>query len=606
MNIPELEAKALWVRRKVLEMAVAADSGHVSTAMSQTEILVALYYGGILRHDPSNPKWEDRDVFLLSKGQGGIGLYPVLADRGYFPVSDLDNFCGPGSHIGVHAEWHCPGIEMISGSLGHGLPVATGIAQAMKTDGKDSLVFCLVGDGELHEGSNWEALMSAAQLKLGNLIVIVDRNGQNTIGRTRPPFELPKDGPNLDPLRDKFEAFGCTVYGTNGNDFTDLKHALPVREHRLHSDRPFVLIANTVKGKGLSVMEDKRDWHYRCPRGAEVIQCVKDLTTSDAWPPATWAPKPAHQVGAQVKHGVAMRDRYFDALYEHFKADKNCVLITADNGWPGIDKFAALKGQFYQVGIAEQQMVGMAAGLALRGRKVWCYAIAPFVTTRVHEFLKLDACAMNLPIHMIGVGAGFAYDIMSTTHHLVEDIAIMRVLPNMTVYSPADGPTAEFVANEQVFSRGPSYARLDRGGVPDICELGSFDKDRGFRTTYYRSNAPLTIVSTGYMTHTAMKVAEQIEASVIDVFRLKPLDPAFECNVTGCLQLVTLEEHQINGGLGSIVVERMNDIGLNTKVLRLAVPDRFSFELGGREEIHKACGLDVDSVVKRIKEWKPS
>ena len=605
MNIKELEDKALWVRRKVLEMAVAADSGHVSTAMSQTEILVALYYGGILRHDPKNPKWEDRDIFILSKGQGGIGLYPILADRGYFPLSDLDNFCGKGSKIGVHAESHCPGVEILSGSLGHGLPIATGIAQAFKADGKDNLVFCLVGDGELHEGSNWEALMSASQLKLGNLILIVDRNGQNTIGRTRGtkdvPMNSPKDGPALGPLGAKLEAFGFPTWEVDGHSSQLIVRTLDFARKYHEEDVPKALICNTVKGKGLSVMEDKRDWHYRAPRGVEIQQCQNDLGLGCDL--LEDLPKPA-----QAKHGVAMRDRYFDALYEHFKADKNCVLITADNGWPGIDKFAALKNQFFQVGIAEQQMVGMAAGLALQGRKVWCYAIAPFVTTRVHEFLKLDACAMNLPIHMVGVGAGFAYDIMSTTHHTVEDITIMRVLPNMTVYSPSDGYVAAAVADFQAALPGPSYVRLDRGGLPDLHLQGD----------YYGSGVSvlepgtdflnISIISTGMMCATALKVSEVLGgAQVLDVHRLKPLNTQLLLTLLAeADRVVTLEEHQLNGGLGSIVAEAFVDYGASRlmPLLRIGVPDRFSFELGGREEIHKAIGLDVDSVVRRIKEWK--
>ncbi len=516
----------------------------------------------------------------------------------------------------MHAEWHCPGVEMLSGSLGHGLPVATGIAAAFKADKKDNLVYCMVGDGELHEGSNWEALLTAAHLKLSNLVVIVDRNGQNTIGRTREGgdyLSTTKDGPGLDPLRDKFEAFGCQVRVVDGHDLVNILTELYDAKEDCYRERPLVIIANTLKGKGLSCMENLRDFHYRVPRGAELVRCLEDLKMDVA--PEAWAAKPA-PAGAQTVHAVAMRDRFFDALYPHFQRDKSFVLISADNGWPGIDRFAALPGQFYQVGIAEQQMVGMAAGLAMQGRTVFCYAIAPFVTTRVHEFIKLDVCAMNLPIVMLGVGAGFAYSIMSTTHHCVEDVSIMRVLPNLRIWSPSDGVSAKAVANLIATRPGPGYVRLDRGGVPDLYE--KFDGE-GWEPhmpglfndglLQPRDGSELAIISTGYMVHRALEVADKLDGpAVYDVLQIKPFHPDFykllaHDEITA---VVTLEEHQLAGGLGSIIAEHLADRGIGLPLLRIGVPDVFSFDLGGRDAIWERHGFDTPSLVKRISEWRES
>lgn len=264
----KLEARVKWVRLKVLEMAAKANSGHITTAFSQTELLVALYYGGILRYDPKNPKWEDRDRFILSKGQGGIGLYPILADVGYFPLSELDNFAGRGSILGVHAEWGIPGIEVITGSLGHGLPIATGIAQVGINDKKGWLVFCFLGDAELYEGSNWEAAFFAGHKSYNNLICIVDRNGQGTIGFTDDVVG-PNDGPCLNPLDKKFEAFGFETRLIDGHSFEQIFDAFKdIRDRR--SGKPLVIIANTKKGKGISFMEGKRLWHYRVPTGRDL------------------------------------------------------------------------------------------------------------------------------------------------------------------------------------------------------------------------------------------------------------------------------------------------------------------------------------------------
>lgn len=266
----ELRAKARWVRSTVLEMAVRAHSGHISTAFSETELLVALYYGGLLKVDPTRPRWVDRDRFVLSKGQGGIGLYPVLADLGFFPVSELENFTGRGSILGVHAEWNIPGIEVITGSLGHGLPISTGIAQVGMIDNRDWLVFCLLGDAELYEGSNWEAAIYAAHAELSNLICIVDRNQQGVLGFTD-DVASPRDGPHLDPLDKKFAAFGFEVRVIDGHSYEQIFRALgDARKRRSQSKKPLMVIAETMKGKGVSFMENKRLWHYRVPEGEDL------------------------------------------------------------------------------------------------------------------------------------------------------------------------------------------------------------------------------------------------------------------------------------------------------------------------------------------------
>ena len=269
------ERKALWVRNKVLEIAVSVNSGHVTTAFSQAELLVALYNGKILNYDPKDPEWDQRDRFILSKGQGGIGIYPVLADNGIIPMEDLDNFTGPGSVLGVHAEWQIPGIEVLTGSLGHGFPMATGMAQAAVNDNKDHLIFCLLGDAELYEGSNWEAATFAGHMKYSNLICIIDRNGQGVLGHTD-KIESPSDGPRLNPLDDKFRSFGFDVRVINGNRFEEIFDALSdIRERK--GKKPLMIIANTKKGKGSKLLEGQRLWHYRVPKEEELEQVLKDL-----------------------------------------------------------------------------------------------------------------------------------------------------------------------------------------------------------------------------------------------------------------------------------------------------------------------------------------
>jgi len=270
-----LAVESNWVRRKTVDMAVYAKSGHVTTAFSQTDLLVALYMGGIMRHDPKRPTWGDRDRFVISKGQGGIGLYAVLGKVGYFPMSELDNFCGVGSHLSVHAEASVPGIEVHSGSLGHGLPISTGIAQVGKNEGRDWLVFCLLGDAELYEGSNWEAATYATHAELGNLVCIVDRNQQGVLGFSD-DIRSAKDGPRTESLEAKFQAFGFETRRFNGHDFGQIFDACADLRAR-DASKPLMLIADTVKGHGSSVMANQRLWHYRVPKDEELERVYAEL-----------------------------------------------------------------------------------------------------------------------------------------------------------------------------------------------------------------------------------------------------------------------------------------------------------------------------------------
>lgn len=288
-----LTHRALWVRRQVLRIAARVKAGHVTTAFSQCEMLCALYYGGLLRNiDPKHPKRPDRDRFILSKGQGGLGLYPILADFGFFPLEWLDHYAERGNLLGTHAEWNVPGVEIISGSLGHGLPIATGIAHALKQDGNPARVVVMTGDAELYEGSNWEAMFTAAHLRLDNLVLIVDRNGQGTIGKTDPRdgVESASDGPQIESLIHKLRAFGFDAVECEGNSFDDVPtpgtphvgtpgiiHAWDYVVLRSAHAGPRAIIARTVKGKGCSVFEDKRLWHYRAPAGDDLAGAARDL-----------------------------------------------------------------------------------------------------------------------------------------------------------------------------------------------------------------------------------------------------------------------------------------------------------------------------------------
>lgn len=305
---------------------------------------------------------------------------------------------------------------------------------------------------------------------------------------------------------------------------------------------------------------------------------------------------------------LGMRDAFFNALFEFYKQDPDMVFITADNGAPTLDQFYQTRpDQYFTVGIAEQQLIGMACGMALEGKKVYTYAIAPFVTTRCYEQNKIDVCAMNLPITNIGVGAGYAYDIMGPTHHTVEDITIMRALPNMTVHSPADAYCAEALAEISYRNPGPQYIRFDRAGVPEIYDNGKFKFADGVLLT--QPGGALALVATGIMVHQALKVAAELAAAgiqtrVIDVCRIKPLNTSrlFEY-LKGVKRVVSMEEHLLIGGLGSLLAETFSDNDVRLPLLRIGQDDRYVFDNGGREVIWEKHGLDVVAMTQRILRW---
>ncbi|WP_400151280.1 transketolase [Candidatus Methanarcanum hacksteinii] len=268
MDSKELQRMANKLRLHVVEMTYAANSGHPGGSLSAADIISALYFK-VMRHDPKNPNWEDRDRFILSKGHVAPVLYAALAESGYFPVEDLITLRQLGSKLQGHpVRGKVPGVEMSTGSLGQGLSMSCGIALAGKMDGKDYKVYCMLGDGELQSGQNWEAAMFAANYKLNNLIAIVDRNRLQICGDTEEVM-------SLEPLVDKWMAFGWDVIETDGHDIDKVVAAF--EEAKADRDSPVVIIFNTVKGKGVSFMENNPGFHGKACNAIEYKQAVEEL-----------------------------------------------------------------------------------------------------------------------------------------------------------------------------------------------------------------------------------------------------------------------------------------------------------------------------------------
>ena len=268
IDVEKIKKIAHEMRIDIIKMIYKAGSGHPGGSLSSVEIVAVLYFH-VMKHNPSNLKWEERDRFILSKAHVCPVLYAAMAESCYFPKEELLTFRKLGSRLQGHPHMSgLPGLETSAGSLGQGLSIATGSAIGFKMDQKPNRVYCLLGDGELDEGQVWEASMTASHYKLDNLCAIVDRNGLQIDGNT-------EDVKKLEPLPDKWKAFGWHVIVTDGHDILKLSNAFD--EAKNTKDKPTVIITKTIKGKGVSFMENKAEWHGKAPNHEQYIQALKDL-----------------------------------------------------------------------------------------------------------------------------------------------------------------------------------------------------------------------------------------------------------------------------------------------------------------------------------------
>lgn len=266
-TIQDLEKRAATIRRHVIAVA-AEHMCHAGGALSAADVMAALYFG-VMNVDPKDPARPDRDYFILSKGHGSLALFATLSERGFFPVSMLASFEQAGSILAGHPTLKVPGVELATGSLGHGLPVATGVALACKVSGDANRVFVMMGDGELQEGSVWEAALAAPRFALDNLTAIIDRNGFQAFG------EVERIMP-LEPLADKWRSFGWRVIEIDGNDMTQVVDAL---RQPPQSERPAMVVARTVKGKGVPCLEGSPRAHFTRLTAEEAAEALRGLTS---------------------------------------------------------------------------------------------------------------------------------------------------------------------------------------------------------------------------------------------------------------------------------------------------------------------------------------
>ena len=467
------------------------------------DVLVSLYYklmdvSCIQSGDPC------RDRFVLSKGHCAEALYAVLADTGFIAKEELLTFTRFGTRLAEHPTKSIPGIEIATGALGHGLSAAVGMALALQMDGLPGHVYCLMGDGEQAEGSVWEAAMAAAKFRLDNLTAIVDRNRLQISGCTDDVM------PSGD-LSDKYRAFGWNAIVCDGHDFEQLLPALQSRAAGL----PTVVIAETVKGRGSQIMENIAEWHHQIPTSEEYAQIKADLTKIAA--------------GGGLMSKVSCRKAFTDRLTELARTDKHIVAIATDSrGSVTLSGFAKEHpDRFIECGIAEQNAVAIAAGIAKSGKCVFVTGPACFLAARAFEQVKVDVAYNKTNVKIIGVSSGVSYGPLGGTHTSTHDLASMRALPNIIVLAPSDNIQTAALTEQISLTSGPVYMRMGRGDVEGIYSEGETFKIGRAKTV--RDGNDITIIACGetvwHALQAAAKLAEiGVSVRVLDMFTIKPLD----------------------------------------------------------------------------------
>ena len=599
--VAELVAIANRLRRHVIKMTYYAGSGHPGGSLSAADMMAALYFRE-LRIDPARPDWPDRDRFILSKGHACPVWYATLAERGYFPVDDLRGLRQAYSHLQGHPDMRkTPGVDMTAGPLGSGLAAGAGIAMGAAITGRDYRTYVMLGEGDLQEGATWEALLFAGHRKLSNLCALVDYNRSQVDGKS-------DDILSLDPLPDKLRACRWAVREIDGHDLAQILDALDWA--RGVTDAPAAIVAATIKGKGVSFMLDRHEWHGKAPNREQAIAALAELgETNGEWRMANdeWREtKPRHPI-PNTQYPIpnvqyrTLRDSFGAELVKLGAEIPNLVVLDADiSSSLKTGAFAtAYPDRHINFGVAEQDMLLGAAGLATTGLIPLACTYATFATLRGCEQIRSFICYARLNVKVICSHGGLEVGWDGPTHQGAEDVAIMRAFPNMTVVVPADATAVPSLLRQIVALDGPAYFRMGRNPVPVI-----YDPAQEFmlgRAITVREGGDLTIIAMGVMVSLALDAAvelarEGIRARVLDMHTVKPLDgEAVQRAAEETGAIVTAEDHSIIGGLGGAVAEYLAE-HRPAPLIRVGIPDVFC-RSGDPAELFPMYGMAVPDIV---------
>jgi transketolase len=606
--LPALKNIATRLRIESIQSTTEAGSGHPTTCCSAAEIMAALFFAE-MRYDRANPRNPYADRLVLSKGHGAPILYAAWAEAGYIPHNELLNLRKITSDLEGHPTPRLPFVDVATGSLGQGLAAGVGIALNARRIGSDARTYVLLGDGETAEGSVWEAASLAHFYKLASLCAIVDMNG---LGQSR-PTELQHD---MDAARARWVAFGWHTIVVDGHDLERVMGALA--EARRTTGGPTVVLARTIKGKGVSFLEAAPNWHGKpLKKGEEMDRAIRELQAQIVPEPAgvrieiprpqpgpreADQPEPLPPPSYKLGDLVATREAYGAVLPRLGSVDRRVVALDGDvKNSTFSEKFeAAHPERFYQCFIAEQGMIGASMGLAARGAIPFPSTFAAFLS-RAADFVRMLAIS-DLNVKMTGSHAGVSIGEDGPSQMALEDLAIMSSQPNMTVLYPSDAVSTERLVAGAAAHKGPVYIRVSRPKTPVI-----YDNDEAFPIggckVLRRSDSDVaTVIGAGVTVFEALKAHDQLKAKginvrVIDLYSVQPIDGATLVTAgRETKHLIAVEDHYASGGIGDAVGRAVAPAGF--AVTRLAV--REIPRSGKPEELIDRYGISARHIVDAI------
>jgi transketolase len=649
-SIEQLKDAANLMRGYNLVALCAAGSGHAGGTLSIMDITAALYLH-VAQQDPQNPTWPDRDRILWSAGHKAPALYAGLAFAGFFPIDELVTLRKLHARLQGHPHWlKLPGVEVSSGSLGQGLSIAVGMALAARINGKKHKIFCLMGDGEQQEGQVWEAAMEAGHFHLDDIIAVIDVNGLQIDG-------LVKDVMQVQPLDEKYAAFGWEVIHVDGHDMNQLVEAFD--KAKAVVGKPVVILAKTIKGKGVSFMENVAGWHGRTPNRAELDASLKELGLTERIP--------VDQLLDKAKSYQAQMDRELEAKMPNFSRDfwwnagdtmkvkmeptrKGFGQSLAENGDDervvclGLDISGSItiadfyagkperKKRWFSLGIAEQSATAAAVGLAKEGKLPVIGSYATFSAARNLDQIRVSICYGNFNVLIAGAHAGVSVGPDGATHQALEDLFAMQGLPNMSVVVPCDIIEARKATTYLLLEhKGPKYLRLAREATPIVTDEKTpfvFGKANVIRlrnesanfidafetrlaSDYKNESEDLSIIACGPMVPEAMRAACILkrdygyETRVLNLHTLKPIDAEAVVRAaqdTGVV--VTAEEHQIGAlawRVSGLLTESKQLYGKPLITGAIGVKDRFG-DSGSPWELVKEFEVSAEHIAQKAVE----
>ncbi|MDG4862057.1 transketolase [Streptomyces sp. T-3] len=606
MESAQVAELAQQLRVDSVRMAAAAGSGHPTSSMSAAD-LMAVLLARHLRYDFARPDHPGNDRFILSKGHASPLLYAAYKAADALDDDELRTFRALGSRLEGHPKpGLLPWVEVATGSLGQGLPIGVGMALAGKRlDRVGYRVWVLCGDGELAEGSVWEAAEQAAYEHLDNLTVLVDVNRLGQRGPTR-------HGHDLAAYARRFDAFGWHTVEADGHDVDAIDRAC--REARSTTRQPTVILARTLKGKGVAAVEDREGLHGKPlthPEDAIAeLGGVRDLRVEVQHPPAA---RTLHAVRSghlelpryDVGEGIATRTAFGQALTALGHARGDVVALDGEVGDSTKAELFAKEHpeRYFECYIAEQQLIAAAVGLAARGHLPYAATFAAFLT-RAHDFLRM-ASISGASLSVVGSHAGVAIGQDGPSQMGLEDLAMFRALHGSTVLYPCDAnQTARLVA-EMAGLSGIRYLRTTRGECPVIYGPEEEFPAGGSKVLRSSDEDRVTVVAAGVTVHEALAAAESLAAvgiriRVIDLYSVKPVDHRTlreAAERTGCL--LTVEDHREEGGLGDAVLDAFADGRPAPRLVRLAV--RSMPGSGSASEQLRAAGIDAQAIAAGVR-----